>query len=55
MLLVGQRSVGKTSLVKQLTDGKFDLHKNKTEGINIQLWQIPVNNRNIQLNRLVVK
>ena len=50
MLLVGQGSVGKTSLVKRLIDNDFNPQENKTEGINIRKWQIPVNDKDIQLN-----
>ncbi|MDQ1591242.1 MAG: internalin [Pyrinomonadaceae bacterium] len=50
MLVVGQGSVGKTSLVRLLTEGKFDPGENKTEGIDIRPWQIEVNNQNVRLN-----
>ena len=40
MLLVGQGSVGKTSLVKRLIEDKFDRDEKKTEGINICDWSI---------------
>ena len=50
MLLVGQGSVGKTSLVKRLIDNDFNPQENKTEGINIRQWQISVNDQDIQLN-----
>jgi internalin A len=50
MLLVGQGSVGKTSLVKRLVKGEFDLHENKTEGINITPWQVAVKDQKIRLN-----
>ncbi|MEA5621149.1 COR domain-containing protein [Cronbergia sp. UHCC 0137] len=50
VLLVGQGSVGKTSLVKRLIENKFDPNEVKTEGINIQNWHIEVNQQNIQLN-----
>ena len=41
LLVVGQGSVGKTSLVKRLTNGEFDPGENKTEGIAIAHWQVP--------------
>ncbi len=50
MMLVGQGSVGKTSLARQLTEGKFDPHENKTEGINIEKWRIRVDKQEILLN-----
>ena len=50
MLLVGQGSVGKTSLVKRLLGGKFDPHEEKTEGIEIEEWQVTVDDQKIRLN-----
>ncbi|MBD2510555.1 leucine-rich repeat domain-containing protein [Nostoc muscorum FACHB-395] len=50
MLLVGQGSVGKTSLVKRLIDNCYNPQERKTEGISIRNWQIPVNNQLIRLN-----
>jgi internalin A len=50
MIIVGQGSVGKTSLVKRLTENRYDPHEPKTEGINIQNWKIQVNNSSIRLN-----
>jgi len=50
MLVVGQGSVGKTSLVRLLTGSKFDSRENKTEGIDIRPWPIEVNNQNVRLN-----
>jgi len=50
MLLVGQGSVGKTSLVKRLLWDKFDPHEEKTEGIEIEEWQVMVDDQEIKLN-----
>ncbi len=50
VLLVGQGSVGKTSLVKGLIANTFDLHEKKTEGINIEKWKVTVDNQEIRLN-----
>ena len=54
ILLVGQGGVGKTSLVKQLVENKFDPEEPKTEGINITQWPIPVQGEgadgNVRLN-----
>ncbi len=50
MIVVGQGSAGKTSLVKRLTENLYDPHERKTEGINIQNWSIDVNNSPIRLN-----
>jgi len=40
LLLVGQGSVGKTSLVQQILHGTFDPNQSKTEGISINQWQV---------------
>ena len=50
MLLIGQGSVGKTSLVKRLVEGCFDPHENKTEGIDIRRWAVDVDGKDIRLN-----
>ena len=50
MLLVGQGSVGKTSLVKRLLWDEFNLHEEKTEGIEIEEWQVAVDDQKIRLN-----
>ncbi|UKO97556.1 COR domain-containing protein [Nostoc sp. UHCC 0870] len=50
VLLVGQGSVGKTSLLKRLIHDLYDPHENKTEGINIQNWQVTLNDQPIRLN-----
>ncbi|MFN6436523.1 MAG: COR domain-containing protein [Nostoc sp. DedSLP01] len=50
MLLVGQGSVGKTSLVKRLIDNYYNPHERKTEGINIRNWHITANKQLIRLN-----
>jgi len=50
LLLVGQGSVGKTSVVNRLINDEFNLHENKTDGININNWLITVNNQKYRLN-----
>jgi|SRR5919199_711144 internalin A len=50
MLVVGQGSVGKTSLVKLLVENRYDSHEPKTDGINIQPWQICIHGQDIRLN-----
>ncbi len=42
LILVGRGTVGKTSLVKQLVEGKFDPQQNKTEGIGITPWPVKI-------------
>lgn len=50
VLLVGQGGVGKTSLAKRILGKHFNPHEKKTDGIDIQRWQVTVNGQNIQLN-----
>lgn len=50
LLVVGQGSVGKTSLVERLIKNNYNLYECKTEGINIQPWLIQANNQFIRLN-----
>jgi internalin A len=50
VLVLGQGSVGKTSLVKGLMGGKFNPRENKTEGIDIQKWQVAVDRQDVRLN-----
>jgi internalin A len=40
LLIVGQGSVGKTSLVQQILHGTFDQNQTITEGISINQWQV---------------
>jgi len=44
-LLVGQGSVGKTSLVQQILRGTFDPNQAKTDGISINQWQVDDNQK----------
>ncbi|BCM88601.1 E3 ubiquitin-protein ligase SspH2 [Abditibacteriota bacterium] len=50
LILVGRGGAGKTSLVKQLVEGKFDLHEKKTEGISITPWNLMLQNEKVRLN-----
>ncbi|MFM6012916.1 MAG: GTP-binding protein, partial [Dolichospermum sp.] len=50
VLLVGQGTVGKTSLVKRLINNTFDANESKTNGINIDNWRLEVNQQTIRLN-----
>ncbi|MEI6428463.1 MAG: COR domain-containing protein [Pseudanabaena sp. ELA607] len=49
VILVGQGTVGKTSLVKRLLDNQFDAGERKTDGINIRDWQITAKNEQVKL------
>ena len=50
VLLVGQGSVGKTSLKKQLIHNQFDQHESKTDGLEVEYWPIEINENKIRLN-----
>lgn len=45
LILVGQGNVGKTSLVKALTTGKFKKGEKTTEGIKISDWECKLNRK----------
>ena len=49
-LLVGQGSVGKTSLINRLLKNKFDRNESQTDGLAVHDWQIHVNSKDIRLN-----
>ncbi|WP_434685678.1 COR domain-containing protein [Pseudanabaena minima] len=49
VILVGQGTVGKTSLVNRLIDNKFNADERKTDLINIRDWQITANNKQVKL------
>jgi internalin A len=40
LLIIGQGSVGKTSLIRQILHGRFDPNQIKTEGISINQWTV---------------
>ena len=50
VLLVGQGSVGKTSLKKQLIHNQFDKNESKTDGLEVEYWPIKINKNQIRLN-----
>jgi internalin A len=50
VLLVGQGSVGKTSLKKQLIHNQFDQNESKTDGLEVEYWPIEINENQIRLN-----
>jgi len=50
VLLVGQGSVGKTSLINRLTHNKYNPNEAQTDGLNITNWQITVNTKSVKLN-----
>lgn len=50
VLLVGDGSAGKTSLVKRLLELGFDEHEPQTHGINIRDWRVRENNKSISIH-----
>jgi internalin A len=50
VLLVGQGSVGKTSLKKQLIRNQFDQYESQTHGLKVEHWPIEINKNKIRLN-----
>ncbi|MBK9927008.1 MAG: TIR domain-containing protein [Anaerolineales bacterium] len=47
-LIIGQGSVGKTSLVQQILHGTFDQNQTKTEGISINQWTVDGGQKTIE-------
>ncbi|WP_375471342.1 COR domain-containing protein, partial [uncultured Nostoc sp.] len=50
LLLIGQGSVGKTSLIERLIRNKYDKNQPQTDGLNVETWNVPVNSKDIRLN-----
>ena len=50
MLLVGQGNVGKTCLRERLIRNEYDPTRNKTDGIDIESWEIEVDSKQLQVN-----
>ncbi|HXQ33493.1 MAG TPA: COR domain-containing protein, partial [Anaerolineales bacterium] len=50
IILVGQGSVGKTSLIRRLLKKPFNPQENKTDGIFIYQWMILVGEQEVRLN-----
>ncbi|MEH2070231.1 MAG: leucine-rich repeat domain-containing protein [Nostoc sp.] len=50
LLLVGQGSVGKTSLVNRLIHNTFNPNQSKTDGLGVTNWPIHVNSKDVRLN-----
>ncbi|MBD2231203.1 COR domain-containing protein [Phormidium tenue] len=50
LILVGQGSVGKTSLVKRLINNHLNKNEPKTDGLNVSDWLIHVNSKDVRLN-----
>ena len=50
VLLVGQGTVGKTSLAERLIHNRPHPNPRKTDGIHIQPWSLPINQHTVQIN-----
>ncbi|MEH1942797.1 MAG: leucine-rich repeat domain-containing protein [Nostoc sp.] len=50
LLLIGQGSVGKTSLIKRLIRNEYDEKQSQTDGLNVETWNVQVNSKDIRLN-----
>ncbi|MBD2273012.1 leucine-rich repeat domain-containing protein [Nostoc sp. PCC 7120 = FACHB-418] len=50
LLLVGQGSVGKTSLIERLIHNKYDRNQPQTDGLKVETWNVQVNSKDIRLN-----
>ncbi|MCC3593462.1 leucine-rich repeat domain-containing protein [Microcoleus sp. PH2017_28_MFU_U_A] len=49
-LILGEGSVGKTSLINRLTHNQYNPNEPQTDGLNITNWQITVNTKPVKLN-----
>ena len=49
-MLIGQGSVGKTSLIERLIRNKYDKNQPQTDGLNVETWNVQVNSKYIRLN-----
>jgi small GTP-binding protein len=50
VIFVGEGGVGKTSLIKRLTDGTFKPHENRTQGLDIRPLWLNINDQSIKLD-----
>ncbi|MBU7584714.1 MAG: GTP-binding protein, partial [Nostoc sp. TH1S01] len=50
LLLIGQGSVGKTSLIERLIRNQYDKNQPQTDGLNVETWNLQVNSKDIRLN-----
>lgn len=50
IVLVGQGDVGKTCVLKRLLNRGFNEKEAQTEGLNIERWNLEVNDKNISVN-----
>jgi internalin A len=50
LLLIGQGSVGKTSLIERLIRNQYDKNQSQTDGLNVETWNVQVEEKDIRLN-----
>ncbi|MEL6855418.1 MAG: COR domain-containing protein, partial [Cyanobacteria bacterium J06607_13] len=50
LLLIGQGSVGKTSIISHLVSGTFNPNECQTDGLKVSEWTIEVNTKPVRLN-----
>ena len=50
VLLIGQGSVGKTSVINRLINGNYNAMEEQTDGLAITKWNINVNTKDVRLN-----
>jgi internalin A len=50
LLLIGQGSVGKTSLIERLIRNQYDKNQSQTDGLNVEIWNVPINGEKIRIN-----
>ncbi len=50
LILIGQGSVGKTSLIERLLHNCYNPNEPQTDGLNVKIWNIAVNSKDIRLN-----
>ena len=50
LLLIGQGSVGKTSLINRLINDRYDSNQSQTDGLTVSDWEIDVNTKPVRLH-----
>ena len=50
LILVGQGSVGKTSLINRLIHDRFNQDEKQTDGLSVTNWTIHINSKDVRLN-----
>jgi internalin A len=50
LLLIGQGSVGKTSLIERLIRNQYDKNQSQTHGLNVETWNVQIDSKDIRLN-----